>query len=117
MKFLLTTLILTLAIPLGAMRSGDMPEPSVSAARDIPAREDRNIPWALISAGSGVLGLILAFTPYLSVLGVLLGAAAVVFSILAFRKKRRKRWAWLGMITGGLTVLAFLGVVGLIAFF
>lgn len=117
MKILATLLFCMMTLSLAAASSQE--EPSLSARHSQPRRpiESPVIPWAYLSAASGVVGLILAFVPYLSLLGILLGAAAVVFSLLAFRKKQRKRWAWLGMITGGLTVLAFVGVLGLLAFF
>ncbi|MFK7947386.1 MAG: hypothetical protein AB8G11_07350 [Saprospiraceae bacterium] len=79
--------------------------------------EPKTIRYDYLSAGSGVLGLILAFIPFLSIIGILLGVAAVILGIIAFRKKQKSRWSWIGLIAGGLTILAFLGVIGLILFF
>lgn len=77
----------------------------------------KTIRYDYLSAGSGILGLVLAFMPFLSIVGVILGIAAIVFSIIAFRKKQKSRWLWLGLIAGSLTILAFLGVIGLVLFF
>ncbi|MEM7656410.1 MAG: hypothetical protein AAF399_09810 [Bacteroidota bacterium] len=91
--------------------------PSSMETAPTTPEQTTNFRWDLLAAGSGVLGLVLAFVPVVSLIGVGLGIVAVGASILAFRKQQRKRWAWLGMITGGLTMLAFLSVIGLIAFF
>ncbi len=73
--------------------------------------------WDLLAAISGIAGLLLIFLPYVSILGLLLCVLSFVFGIKARRKGGRKLWIWLGFVSGGLGLLAFLGVVGLILFF
>lgn len=78
---------------------------------------EKNIQWDIISAASGASGLVLAFVPYLSILGIGLCVVALVLGIIAKRKKQRKRWYRIGIICGSLGIVALLGVLGLMTFF
>lgn len=77
----------------------------------------QSIRWDYFSGISGAVGLIMAFIPYLSLFGVLSSTIAVGFSILAFQKKQKSPWVWLGLITSSLTLLALFIVLGLVIFF
>ena len=70
-----------------------------------------------LAAISGILGLALAFVPVISILGILLGFAAIGFSIVAFKRKQKSPWLWVGLIAGAVTIVAFLSIIGLMTFF
>lgn len=65
--------------------------------------------------GLGILGIGLVFIPYLSLVGLICGVLSLLAGLL-LRKKYPKMARW-GIWLGGLCVLAFLGVLGLILFF
>lgn len=65
--------------------------------------------------GLGVVGLAFIFLPYLSIIGLIAGIAAVVTGFL-FRKEYPKTARW-GILLGGICVVAFLAVLGLVLFF
>ena len=80
--------------------------------------EDENtLPWHIIAAGSGLVGLIITFVPYLSLVGVLLCGFAIVAGIIGRRKKLNKRLSNLGILLGSLGLVVLLGVIGLVLFF
>jgi cytochrome bd-type quinol oxidase subunit 2 len=78
---------------------------------------EKNIQWDIISAATGGAGLIMAFVPYLSILGIGLCVVGLVLGFIAKRKKQRKRWYRIGIFCGSLGIVALLGVLGLMAFF
>jgi hypothetical protein len=117
MKNIAFLLLILTVLSLSASRQNQLIVEKESTSQSKYHEGEDEIRWDYFSAISGVVGLGIAFIPYLSLIGVLLGVSAVVFSILAFRKKQKKRWALLGMITGGLTILALFTVIGLITFF
>lgn len=114
MKYIFLLLSLSMTLQMSAVSSAFMPMEQQTYTEQ---NDEKTIRYDYLSAGSGVLGLALAFVPFLSIVGIILGVAAIVFSIIAFRKKQKSRWAWIGLIAGGLTIVAFLGVIGLILFF
>jgi hypothetical protein len=65
--------------------------------------------------GLGILGLALIFIPYISIIGLIAGVAAVITGFL-FRKKYPKTARW-GIWLGGICIVAFLAVLGLVLFF
>lgn len=78
---------------------------------------ENTLPWHLIAAGSGLVGLIITFVPYLSLTGVLLCGFAIVAGIIGRRKKLNKRLSNLGILLGSLGLVVLLGVIGLVLFF
>jgi len=78
---------------------------------------EKKIQWDVISAATGASGLIMAFLPYVSIIGIGFCAIALVLGIIAKRKKQRKLWYRIGIICGSLGVVALLGVLGLMTFF
>ena len=79
--------------------------------------EDNQFPVDKIAFLSGVTGLVLLFTPYVSFVGLILCLVAVILGILSRKTSRRKIWRRLAIITGSLGLVLLLGIVGLIAFF
>ena len=78
---------------------------------------DSELRWDIMSATSGIAGLVLIFMPYISIIGLLFCIASIVLGFKARKKKQKKLWIRLGFFSGGLGLLAFLGVLGLILFF
>lgn len=114
MRYIILLLSLSMTLQMSAVSIAFKPMEQQTYTEQ---NDEKTIRYDYLSAGSGVLGLVLAFVPFLSIVGILLGLAAVVLSIIAFRKKQKSRWAWIGLITGSLTIAAFLGIIGLILFF
>lgn len=79
--------------------------------------EDTTMQWDVLAATSGIVGLALIFLPYVSIVGLLLCITSIILGVKAKRKGQRKLWIWLGFLSGGLGLLTFLGVLGLIFFF
>ena len=79
--------------------------------------QTREIPWDIISATTGAVGLALTFIPYFSIIGLIFSGIAIFAGIISRRKKQKKILAKLGIIFGGLSFLALLGVMALMAFF
>lgn len=117
MKYILLLLTLSMTLQITAATNEYYLPMKQSNIQENQNDEPKTIRWDYLSAGSGILGLALAFIPFLSIIGILLSIAAIAFSIMAFRKKQKNKWSWIGLIAGGLTVLVFLGVIGLMTFF
>lgn len=115
MKYLFLLWSFTITLQASAVCTAASFEQQVVTEKRV--KDDKVIRYDYLSAGSGILGIALIFLPYLSLIGLILGVAAVVFSWIAFRKKQKSRWSWIGLIAGGLTVVALLGVLGVIIFF
>lgn len=115
MKYIFLLLTLSITVQVSAVtKAYPMEQTHIEQQEN---DEPKTIRYDYLSTISGVLGLGLAFVPILSIIGILLGFTAIIFGIIAFRKKQKSRWAWIGLIAGGLTIIAFLGVIGLILFF
>lgn len=117
MRYIFLILSVSMTLQLSAVSSEYIPTPTQTTIQKKQKKDSEMIRYDYLSAGSGILSLALAFIPFLSIIGIILGIAAVVLGIIAFRKKQKSRWSWIGLIAGGLTIIAFLGVVGLILFF
>jgi hypothetical protein len=84
---------------------------------EIEQEEEKALPWGKIAASAGIVGVIMTFVPYLSIVGILLCGFALVAGIIGRKKRRNKRFATIGIWLGSLGLTAFLTVIGLIVFF
>ena len=74
--------------------------------------------WGYIAAGAGILGLLLITLPYVSIIGLILGAGALVTGIFFRKRIKRRKWlATVGIVAGALCLGLFSAVVGLVLFF
>ena len=115
MKYIFLLLSFTITLQTSAVCTATSFEQQVFTEKKV--KDNNGIRYDYLAGASGILGIALIFLPYLSLIGLILGVAAVVFSWVAFRKKQKSRWSWIGLIAGGLTIVALLGVLGIIIFF
>lgn len=115
MKYIFLLISLTMTLQLSAVNIdySVVPQIAMKQIKKVP----KEIRYDYLAATSGILGLALVFLPIVSIVGILLGLGAIVFSIIAFKKQQKSRWRWIGLVAGSLTLIVFLGVVGLLLFF
>lgn len=83
----------------GPLTANVAPAPTAGASKGAP--------WALLALIAGIVAILLGLVP---VLGALLGAAAIVFAVLALRARLSKGQSVTGIVLGSLAVVASLGM-------
>jgi len=73
-----------------------------------------NFTFGRLSLGLGILGALLIWQPYISILGLLCSLAAVVLGILGLKKEEHKKMSKWGIALGGLGIMYFLTIFVLV---
>lgn len=119
MKYFLLLFTLCISLQLSAASEIYSAADNSTLSKSI-SEDEKPVPIHYFAAASGVLGLALIIASLFSPLAILFGIAGLVLSIISISKQKghKKHWTtWIGLVTSGLTVLVFLGVLILLYFF
>ncbi len=128
MRYLIVFLLLTASVLSVQGSQKDVHQPVLASAkaktvilekrkkeRKIDLKDPKTL--SILAFVASLSGALIIALPYLSLLGLILGLGGLILGWMMRKRTEKKLWARLAIVLGGLCLLFFLAILGLVIFF